>query len=356
MKVLFYGAGVLGSLYAARFREAGHDVTVLARGKRLHDLRNYGILYEDIRGGPRHCTQVKVVDFLNPDDAYDWVIVIVRRTQLASVLPALAANRRTPNVLFMVNNAAGPDEILAELSPERVVLGFPGAGGVREDSLVRYIVVPGDIQSTTLGELDGRISPRLRDLAQAFESAGFKTAFCKNMDAWLKTHVALVSPVANAIYLADGSVRRLAHTPDGLVLMVRAVRENFRVLDRLKIPVTPFKIRLIRLLPEPLLVAILRTGFDTPDAEYAMEKHANIAREDEMAELAEELHALAQQAGSSTPCADLLREYIDPMEPSLPAESRSLRRDWRGTWIAAWVLLALAGFIGWHRHRRSEKQ
>jgi 2-polyprenyl-6-methoxyphenol hydroxylase-like FAD-dependent oxidoreductase len=31
MKLLVYGAGVLGSLFAARLHEAGHDVSLLAR-------------------------------------------------------------------------------------------------------------------------------------------------------------------------------------------------------------------------------------------------------------------------------------------------------------------------------------
>ncbi|WP_241080673.1 ketopantoate reductase family protein [Natranaerofaba carboxydovora] len=34
MKVLFFGAGVLGSLYAAKMKEAGLDVTIVARGNR----------------------------------------------------------------------------------------------------------------------------------------------------------------------------------------------------------------------------------------------------------------------------------------------------------------------------------
>ncbi|MEV3950585.1 2-dehydropantoate 2-reductase N-terminal domain-containing protein [Streptomyces halstedii] len=33
MKLLVYGAGVLGSLFAARLHEAGHDVSLLARGR-----------------------------------------------------------------------------------------------------------------------------------------------------------------------------------------------------------------------------------------------------------------------------------------------------------------------------------
>ena len=34
MRVLVYGAGVLGSQYAVRLQDAGHDVTLVARGDR----------------------------------------------------------------------------------------------------------------------------------------------------------------------------------------------------------------------------------------------------------------------------------------------------------------------------------
>lgn len=34
MNVLVYGAGVIGSIYAARLQETGYNVTLLARGKR----------------------------------------------------------------------------------------------------------------------------------------------------------------------------------------------------------------------------------------------------------------------------------------------------------------------------------
>ena len=45
MRVLIYGAGVIGSLYAALFSEAGIDVAVYARGERLHSLQTKGLLY-----------------------------------------------------------------------------------------------------------------------------------------------------------------------------------------------------------------------------------------------------------------------------------------------------------------------
>ncbi|MFN2110632.1 MAG: ketopantoate reductase family protein, partial [Anaerolineae bacterium] len=42
MKILIYGAGPLGSVFAARLHQGGHDVSILARGQRLADLREHG--------------------------------------------------------------------------------------------------------------------------------------------------------------------------------------------------------------------------------------------------------------------------------------------------------------------------
>ena len=51
MKILVYGAGVIGTLYAARLRQGGHLVTLLARNQRLADIRRYGLALEDIVSG-----------------------------------------------------------------------------------------------------------------------------------------------------------------------------------------------------------------------------------------------------------------------------------------------------------------
>ncbi|HEU5102343.1 MAG TPA: 2-dehydropantoate 2-reductase N-terminal domain-containing protein [Roseiflexaceae bacterium] len=131
MKILIYGAGVLGSLYAVRLAQAGYDVTILARSQRLADLRARGIVLVDSHTGQQTTTRVNVVEQLAPEDAYDLIIVLMRRNQVDAILPALASNRHTPSILFMTNNAAGAATYVAALGTERVLLGFPGAGGVR---------------------------------------------------------------------------------------------------------------------------------------------------------------------------------------------------------------------------------
>ena len=343
MKILVFGAGVLGSVYAARLAEAGEDVTILARGERLSQIEQHGIVLARIPGNKMSVTRVKTCAQLNPEDAYDLIIVLVRRNQLEEVLPHLAANQNSPHILFMTNNVSGPDVLTTSLGKERVLLGFAGAGGTRGKFIVRYRTTSSWLQVTTIGELNGRNTLRVRKIAEMLRRAGFPVVTCSNMDAWLKVHAALVSPVANAIYLANGSTLRLSRTRDGLVLLIRAVKEGFRVLRRLGYPLVPLRLWLLALLPEPLLVFLLKYGLATHKAELLLASHANAAR-DEMGLLAEEFHQLCLKAAIPTPAIDELCTYIDPASPVVTDRSATIPLRWRGAIIMG--LTALSGITG----------
>jgi 2-dehydropantoate 2-reductase len=101
MKVLLVGAGVIGSFNAARLFCGGVDVTLLARGERLAALREHGVVLEDWRTAHRSVIPVPAVGGIEPGSGYDLAVVIVRRDQVASVLPLLAAAPSIPSVLFL---------------------------------------------------------------------------------------------------------------------------------------------------------------------------------------------------------------------------------------------------------------
>lgn len=221
MRILVYDAGNIGSLYAALLSDAGHEVSILARGKRLATIAEVGIELEDFATGKRTTARPKVVERLELNDVYDLILVAIGREHVSEVLPVLAANR-SPSVLFLGNNPAGPKALVDALGADRVLLGFPGAAGVPGDRGIRYLILKKADQPTTIGELDGSSSPRLRAIASALESAGFPVAICDQMDAWLKTHAAEILPTAYALYMAAGDAQRLARTRDALVLMIRS--------------------------------------------------------------------------------------------------------------------------------------
>jgi 2-dehydropantoate 2-reductase len=353
MKILMIGAGVLGSLYAARLQTSGNQVTVLARGQRASELRQNGILLEEENSRKRTTTRVAVTEKLSPEDAYDLAIVLVRNNQLPSVLPALAENINIPAILFMVNQAAGPEALINAVGRERVLLGFPGAGGERDGEIVRYRILHGLFQRTTVGELHGSCTPRIQAIAGTLRSAGFPLAISSDMDAWLKTHVAIVSPIANAIYLANGSNYRLAHTRDGLVLALRAIREGFTVLEASGVRITPAKFHLLKWLPEPLIVWLMGVGFNTRQSELVMARHANAAR-DEMAALAEEFNLLVERTHVPTPAIDYLNQFANPQNNPLPEGSQRLALRWHEVWpfMVAGALLGIFAVCGFLRKKK----
>ena len=336
MRVLFYGAGVLGSLYAARLHAAGHDVTLLARGQRLADLQQHGVVLEDAETGVRTTAQVPVVEALQPEDIYDLIVVLVRKNQVAEVLPALAANKSS-NILFLGNNVAGPEPYAAAVGRDRVLMGFAAAGGTRAGHIVRYIT-GSDGASLVFGELDGTTSPRAQQIAAAFLHAGIETEISPDIDAWLKTHWALVGPLAYAVYACNGDMYRLARTRDARIMVVRAIREGLRVVRAQGYPVLPASMRLIEFVPETVLIVFLSQLADTEKAELAIASHANAAR-DEMAALTEEFRALKHKSGVWTPYLDRLTLYLNPEMPVLPQSASTIPLSWQGT------LAMLAGLL-----------
>jgi 2-dehydropantoate 2-reductase len=305
MRILVYGAGVIGSLLAARLARSGQKITMLARGERLRQLQEHGVVLQGFRESEPTATRVDLVEELRPADAYDLVIVSMRKNQVSRVLPSLAANRASSAVLMMVNTAEDLEPWASAVGRERLLLGFPGAGGALDGHLLRYRVVSRWIQPTTMGELDGRTTPRLAQALELFRAAGLPSAPCANMGAWLKCHVAWVGPLSTALYAANGSARALGGSKSLRLLLIQAVRENLNALQRLGVAIEPSGLRLWSWAPAPVLDRALAALFKGRTGAEVIEPHANKAR-DEMELLRREMRALTLRSGLPTPAADEL--------------------------------------------------
>ncbi len=100
MRILIYGAGVIGSLYAALFSKVGYEVSVHARGRRLQELKTKGLLYRD--GGTIQKADVTVLAQLSDEDCYAFIFLTVRAEQAESALYELQRNI-SPTIVTMIN-------------------------------------------------------------------------------------------------------------------------------------------------------------------------------------------------------------------------------------------------------------
>ncbi len=313
MKVLFFGAGPLGSVYAHLVGTSGGDVTILDRGERATWLERNGIVVSNDITGQRETSRPRVIRGLQPEDEYDLVIVLIRKNRLPEVCQALAASPGIKHILFMGNNALGFDEYLKYLPVEKVLFGFPGAGGGIRGQIVHYAdrERPGrKRQPVTIGEVDGKIRERTRAIKALFETAGVPVDLTSDIDGWLKYHVALVSPLVGALYKHDCDPRAVARDKETLRAVIRAVKEGGEVLRALGFRKSqPFTFHLLRWLPESLSIMPLKALLESQFAEVAFAMHAKAAV-DEMTTLADEFEQLAAGTSVATSNIDALRRFV----------------------------------------------
>lgn len=306
MRILVLGAGVIGSVYAGKLLQAGHEVVLLARGPRLSDLRNNGLVLHEAESGNRTVLPVQCVSEVGADDRFDVVLVPVRSEQLRSTLPVLTAMNDDSDVLFFGNTANPQAELITALGG-RALFGFPAAGGIQDGSVVRYVLI--SQQKTMLGEPDGTTTPRVRRLHSVLSEAGFPAMISADIGGWLLGHAAFVVPIAFALYRVGVDATQLAADRTMMRLMVLATREAFTALRRAGNAEIPTNLRVLYSLPTVFVVAYWRRVLASPRGELWFGAHSRAAPE-EMRALAQELQSAL---GSKRPMPDLERLLATPI-------------------------------------------
>jgi len=208
MKICIYGAGAVGGLIAGRLAQAGHDISVVARGAHLTAIQAGGLR---IIAGPREFfVRIKASDDPRQLGPQDYVIVAVKAQSLPEVADAITplVGPQTSIVTAMngvpwwffdrlpyAQNAGNGKLRLESLDPggaisramptERIVgcvvhlaASTPEPGVIRLNMGERLI----------LGEPGGRNTARTQAIVDALRAAGFEaqaTGFIEK-DFWVK--------------------------------------------------------------------------------------------------------------------------------------------------------------------------
>lgn len=310
MKILVYGAGVLGSYLAYEMNKAGHDVTILARGTRYNEIKENGLIIKHYVQRKTTITSINTIENFSEDGCYDAVFIAMQRTQIDNILPNLLANKKCKLYIFVGNNAAA-DETYAKIKesvlPETTVLfAFQGSGGRRESGKV--VCMHLGRTSFSIGSLNGDISyrPFIDDI---FKSTNFKLYHSPNMDAWLKYHVAFVEPLVYLTYWANGNLKKASKNREMLILTIDAIEEGYKVVKACGYPVEPKEDEGYVEKKRRKLYWMFKIMAATTLGRLAIRDHAMSAVE-EMNCLSNEFDKLKKRAALSTPNWDKLEQYL----------------------------------------------
>ncbi len=238
MKVLVYGAGVIGGQIAHALSKSGNEVTVLARGEWAETLRRKGLRIHHFIQKTDTTDHPHVITQLN-DQAYDAVFAVMQYRQMERILPDLA--KVNSPVVVLTGNNLSVDEmektILRDSNGSKTVLfGFGSTAGVRRNGILTAVHT-GD-GKLTIGKAHEDMPENLKmRIRQLFSGSRMSVSFCDNMDAWLKYHAAFILPVVHLSYKTGCDLKKASRAERSLVL--DAAKDAYHLLMELGYPVRP---------------------------------------------------------------------------------------------------------------------
>ena len=314
MKILVYGAGVIGSYLAHALCAAGNDVSLLARGSWWETLERDGLtIIHHLQRKTTH-DRPRIIGALD-GGRYDLVFAVMQYQQMPAVLAELS-QADSPLVVLVGNNMdAGKMEAYIQghtAVPKTVLFGFQGTGGRREGGSVVCVRFGGGSMSLG-GASAGAPESAKTVVAAAFQGTKYRLTWVPNMDAWYKCHLAFILPVCYLSYALDCDLTR-AEGPQIKQIMA-AVREGYGLLSALGYPILPEgSLDELRGIRGALFYAMLRIMAETAIGRLAATDHCRHAVT-EMEALDKDFAALrGQEPGFPMPAWDALRNAMPDWE------------------------------------------
>lgn len=228
MRILMVGRGTIATLYGTVLQAAGHHVEFLVREGRAAEYGDEVQLdWIDGRRRPfgrrvRESVRTTLRETLTPADGFDLIVLSVGHHRLHEAAAFLAPRAGDATVLVFGNVWEEPAGALAPLPADRLVFGFPQAGGGFGENGVLSGAL---LRSVLIGTTDARPTPREEGVFAAFCQAGLGVRQEEDMRGWLLLH-----------FVADAGMFDQALRSGSMTAMIgdrRAIRDAFRTAHEL---------------------------------------------------------------------------------------------------------------------------
>jgi len=218
MRIAVFGAGSVGGYFGGRLAQAGEDVFFIARNRNLRAMQANGLRVDSINGD-FIIKPVQATNDPNQVKEVDIVLISVKAWQVpeiaSTIQPMLG---KDTGVIFLGNGIEAPSQLIPVLGAEHVLGGLcrisvfsAGPGHIRHAGIEPFIA---------FGELDGRPSPRVEKLRQAFDRSGVMASVPDDIWAAIWEKFIFIASISGV-----GAVTR---APAGVI---RVVPETRRMLE-----------------------------------------------------------------------------------------------------------------------------
>ena len=235
MTITIYGAGAIGGITGARLTQAGHDALLVDKAEDHVAAMNARGLTIDSREGSV-TVPVRAIAPRSLGSNLDLVLLAVKSQDTPAALEVLAPRLAADGAIVSLQNGLNEERIAAAVGERRTVGCLVNWAA---DWAAPGRILHGGHGAFVLGELDGRITPRVRELA-ALLSAVEETPVTDNI--WGYKWAKLVYGVLLfATAVVDAHVYEVVERSDGVKkALAGIVGEGLAVADKAGVRVEPF--------------------------------------------------------------------------------------------------------------------
>ncbi|NPB05113.1 MAG: 2-dehydropantoate 2-reductase [Aquificae bacterium] len=230
MRVLVFGLGALGSVFAAFLKKAGHDVFAVGRPRVVEAVKKGGLKVSGLWG--EHGVKLeKVYPSVEglPEREFDLVILTVKSYDTERALEEL--KKVSFRYLMLAQNGYGNYERAVEVfGPEKVILSRVIFGARLVSPGEAEVTVSADdvVIGSPAGAIDGKF---LEELARLLSEAGIPTRHEPAVYKYLWDKI-LYNSALNALgALLETNYGTLARLEETRELMDRVIEEIFAVAE-----------------------------------------------------------------------------------------------------------------------------
>jgi 2-dehydropantoate 2-reductase len=186
MRILIVGAGAIGGYFGGRMLQAGRDITFLVRPRRASELAAAGLVIKSPNGDVT-LKNPPVIQADTIKDKFDAVLLSCKAYDLDDAVKAFspAVGGRTA-IIPLLNGMRHLDVLDKNFGPSHVLGGLCLTAVTLNEK--REVVQLGPVQSLGFGERNGKMSDRVRAIADVVGSCNFGGAASETVlqDMWEK--------------------------------------------------------------------------------------------------------------------------------------------------------------------------
>lgn len=223
MRIAIVGTGGIGGYYGGLLARAGHDVVFIARGEHLLAIREQGLKIHSVHGD-FEVYPAKATD--NPEEigAVDLTIFAVKTYDIDSAAQLMRPLVGPQTVILPLQNGVESAAALSRHFDRQAILG--GATWI-----VASIVEPGVIRQESqfrriaLGELDGRLTERVKAIGDALAEAGATVEVSTEIEKVLWTKLLFIASFSGITSVTRAPAGPVMACVESRLLLERAMRE-----------------------------------------------------------------------------------------------------------------------------------